>query len=150
MGRTDASLPAFLAAVNLSPHLRRLYEVGLKAPLAALVILGNFHLMKYWKPSCPGRPISNKNTRCQTPTLTQKSISTNGRPQHEACRFSRCRVVMCTEQRKKVRKASAFKLFCIIQYALSTAWWKRECILNDALPLFLFVTSKWLCLSECF
>ena len=39
------------------------------------------HLMKNWKPSCLGHPISSKITRCQTPMLTKNAISTSGRPQ---------------------------------------------------------------------
>ena len=43
--------------------------------------LGSPHLMKNWKPSCLGHPISSKTTKFQIPMLTKNAISTSGRPQ---------------------------------------------------------------------
>ena len=41
--------------------------------------LGSPHLMKNWKPSCPGHPISSKTIKFQIQMHTQSAISTNER-----------------------------------------------------------------------
>ena len=83
-----------------TPWWKALRQMGLSRSLISSMFwynchtLGSPHLMKNWKPSCLGRPISSKNTRFQIPMLTKNAISTSGRPQTRGLPFSHYRTII--------------------------------------------------------
>ena len=81
--------------------------------------LGSPHLMKNWKPSCPGHPISSKTIKFQIPMHTQSAISTNERQASN----TRPAVLGATG-----RLLSAYMsiFLCLLDYErrlLATVWW---------------------------
>ena len=68
-----------------TPWWRVRRQMGLsRSPISSMCwysfrTLGSPHLMKNWKPSCPGHPISSKTIKFQIPMHTQSAISTNER-----------------------------------------------------------------------
>ena len=88
-----AHLVVSIVSLRIAKLLRHI-PIRLPNVLRYRFTLGIPHLLKNWKPSCLGHPISSKNTRYQTPMLTKVLSRLAADLKHEVCRFGCYRAII--------------------------------------------------------